>query len=197
MKIQSRVRLHKQQLWVLAIGILFLADFILCGYWPSHTRLAALKEKRDGYEQTIEMGRAKASHLQAVRARLTGTNETISHYDAYVPQGSSLGTFLTQTSELMTQYQLANQLVVPGKEIPAGELVCIPVHVTGAGELRNIFGFFQGLRSMDRLLRIDRAMLKNDGKFSGRVTMEAEVIIYYRPGKTAADKTAGGANHGA
>ena len=59
MKIRSSVWLHKQQLWVLAIGALFVADFVLCGYSPSRSRLTALTRQKAGYAQTIEMGRAK------------------------------------------------------------------------------------------------------------------------------------------
>jgi Tfp pilus assembly protein PilO len=203
MKMRSSVWLQKQQLWVLAIGVLFVADFVFCGYWPSQSRLTALKEKRANYEQTIEMGRAKGAQLQTVCKRLSDTEETVNHYDAYVPAEGSLGTFLRQASELMTQHQLADQVVVAGRETQAGDLVCIPVHITGAGELKNIFSFFKGLRNIDRLVRIDRTTLKNDNGFSGRVTMEAEVVIYYRPGRTPADgkavgtRTVGGSSHGA
>jgi Tfp pilus assembly protein PilO len=202
MKIQSNMWLRKQQLWVLGIGALFVADFALCGYWPSHSRLAALRGKRADYEQTIQIGRAKGSQLQAFRKRLKDTDDIVRHYDAYVPAEGSLGTFLSQVSELMTKHQLADQAVVPGKESQAGELTCIPVHITGAGGLTEIFGFFGDVRGMDRLVRIDKTTLKNDNAFAGRVTMEAEVVIYYRPGKTPADgtgpggKTAGGASHG-
>ncbi len=196
-KLRSNLWLQKQQLWVLAIGALFVADFALCGYWPSHSRLAALKERRAAYEQTIQLGRAKAAQLPGLRQRLKDTEETVSHYSAYIPEESALGTFLRRVSELMTEHELNDQVVVAGKEVQAGDLVCIPVHITGTGMLKHAFNFFQDLRQMDRLVRIDRTTLKNDNRFSGRITMEAEVVIYYRVGKKSADgKTVGGENHG-
>ncbi len=197
--LRSSVWLRKQQLWVLGIGALFVADFALCGYWPSHSRLQALRERRANYEQTIAIGRAKGAQLQTIRQRLSAAEETVSHYDAYVPAENSLAIFVREASELMTQHQLTDQVVMAGKESQAGELVCVPVHITGAGELKNVFGFFQGLRKLERLVRIDRATLKNDAGFSGRIMMDAEVIIYYRPGKTPAEgkaATAGGTSHG-
>lgn len=203
MKMRSSVWRHKQQLWIVAVGALFAADFAFCGYLPSHSRLMALKQKRASYEQTIEVGRAKGAQLQAIRQRLRDMEQTVSHYDAYVPAESSFGVFVRRASELMTQHHLADQVVVAGKESQVGDLVCIPVHMTGAGELKSIFSFFKGLRSMDRLVRIDRTTLKNDSGFSGRVTMEADVVIYYRPGKSPAEgktvgpKTAGGTGYGA
>jgi Tfp pilus assembly protein PilO len=203
MKIRSSVWLQKQQLWVMAIGALFVADFVFCGYWPTQHRLTSLKQKRVGYEQTIEIGRAKGAQLAAVRQRLTAAEETVRRYDAHVPAESSLGTFVRQASDLMTQHQLADQAVTNSKETPAGDLVCIPVRISGTGELKNVHGFFKDLRSLDRVVRIDRVSLKNDNGFSGRVTMNAEVIIYYRPGKSPADgrtagtQAAGGASHGA
>jgi Tfp pilus assembly protein PilO len=196
MKTRSSMGLRKQQLWVLGIGLVFAADFALCGYLPSRSRLAVLQGKKTSYEQTIQAGRAKGAQLQACRKRLSDTDEIVRHYDAYVPTDGALGTFLRQASELMTKHQLADQVVVAGKEIPAGDLTCIPVHVTGSGGLNEIFSFFQDMKSMDRLVRIDRTTMKNDAAFSGRIAMEAEVFIYYRSGKTAGGKTAGGASHG-
>jgi Tfp pilus assembly protein PilO len=202
-KMQSSVWLRRQQLWVLAVGALFFADFLLCGYWPSHTRLAGLKEKKIRYEQIILTGRSKGAQLDALRTRLSRAQEIAAHYDSYVPTEGLLGTFVRQMAELMTAHQLTDQAVVAGKETQAGELVCIPVHINGSGDLRGIFGFFNDVRRLDRLLRIDRTTLRNDNVFSGRLTMEADAVIYYRPVKeqTAAapggDKAVGGSTHGA
>jgi Tfp pilus assembly protein PilO len=203
MKMHSSAQLRKQQLWVLGIGALFVADFVLCGYWPSRSRLAALKERKAGYEQTIQLGRTRGLQLQAFHKHLTDMDAVVAHYDAYVPAEGSLAPFLRQVSELMTRHQLTDQVVVPaGKETETAELTCIPVRITGAGGLNEIFGFFRDMRGMERLVRTDRVALKNDNAFAGRVTMEAEVVIYCRPGKTPANgstqsgKTVGGANHG-
>jgi Tfp pilus assembly protein PilO len=193
---------RKQQLWVLGIGVLFVADFVLCGYWPSHNRLAALKEKKAYCEQTIQIGHAKALQLGAFRNRLSDTDEVVGRYDAYAPAEGSLGTFLRQVSEVMTKHQLSDQVVVAGKETQAEELVCIPVHITGEGALADVFGFFKDMRTMDRLVRIDRTTLRNDNTYAGRIAMDAEVIIFYRLDKVRTDGTApggrpaGGSNHG-
>jgi Tfp pilus assembly protein PilO len=196
MKIRSNPWLQKQQLGVLLIGVLFVADFVLCGYWPSRRQLATLREKRGSYEQAIQMARLKGAQLQTFRKRLTETGATAVHYGASVPSESSLGVFLSQVSELMTRQRMTNPVVVPGKETQAGDLVCIPVRITGTGSLTEIFEFFKGLQALSRLVRIDDTTLKNDNGYAGTVTMEADVAIYYRPGP-APVQTEGGTRHGA
>jgi Tfp pilus assembly protein PilO len=45
--------------------------------------------------------------------------------------------------------------------------------------LADLFEFFKRLQALDRLIRIEQVKLTNDPDFSGQVTMETRVVIYY------------------
>lgn len=188
-KSKNRPLLRKQQVWVLAIGTLFLADFVFNGYLPSHRRLASLAEARRQHERVINTAMAQAEALPALEVRHKEIAKLVGRYEDSVPAQSNLGLFLGQIATIMAEHQLANQVVEPGAEVKAGELNCIPVQMNCTGTLDGVFGFFTDLRSLSRLIRIKKINLKNDSSFTGAVSMQTEAMIFYRP-QTAPEKQA-------
>ena len=180
-KSRTRLLLQKQPVWGLAIGALFLVDFVSYGYMPSHRRLQSLAQARRQHEQVINTATAQAEALPALAERHKETARMVRRYEDCVPSESALGVFLGQIANIMTQHQLTDQVVEPGQETKADELNCIPVHLNGTGTLDTIFGFFDGLESLHRLVRIERIILLNDSGFTGAVSMQAEAVIFYRP----------------
>ena len=49
-----------------------------------------------------------------------------------------------------------------------------------APEESEIFEFFKGLQSLERLVRIEEVKLMNDAGFSGEVTLDTRAVIYFR-----------------
>lgn len=170
-----------QQVWLYAVAVLFCADFLFCGYTPSHKRLQSLRATEAQQTHMIEAAAAQSKELPALKARLKNVEQIAGHYDAYVPQDVSLGTFLQDIARIMTEHQLTDQVVVPGKPVESGAVRCIPVHVNCKGSLRDIFGFFHDFQAMDRLVRIEKVALQNDRDFTGHVVMDADTVIFYRP----------------
>ena len=199
----SRLFTRNQQMWVCAIAGLFVCDFVLCGYLPSQRRLEALRKARARQSQTIQMAAAQGAELPALRRRLQDVQETVERYDACVPAERALGTFLQQIAAIMTQHRLTDQVVVPGKEASAEGLSCIPVQITCKGTLADMFLFFNGLQTLDRLVRFERVVLKNDEGFSGQARMQTDAVIFYQlAGQEEGNRSAGaqpaeGDNHGA
>ncbi len=176
--------LSRQQLWVLAIGALFLADFILYGYLPSHERLQALAEAKGRQMELITTAESKSGTLPALVERLRETDRYAENYEQWIPSESGLGRFLGQVANIMTSNGLSDQDVVFGQERAAEDLMCIPVHMKCAGDLHGVFGFFRDLQGLGRLVRVERATLLNTKGFTGTVTMEADAIIFYRTQKS-------------
>jgi Tfp pilus assembly protein PilO len=199
----SRLFHRNQQIWVCVVAGLFLCDFVLCGYLPSQRRLEALRKARARQSQTIQMAAAQGAELPALRRRLQTVQETVERYDACVPAERALGTFLQQIASIMTQHRLTDQVVVPGNEVSADGLSCIPVQITCRGNLADMFLFFNGLQALDRLVRFERVVLQNDDEFSGRARMQTDAVIFYElAGQEEANRSAGakpaeGVNHGA
>ena len=59
-------------------------------------------------------------------------------------------------------------------------LNCIRIRMQCKGSLRQIFGFFKQLQSMDRMVRVEEVKIVTDGDFSGQISMEAKATIYYQ-----------------
>jgi Tfp pilus assembly protein PilO len=173
--------IRKQQMWLYIVSVLFCADFVFYGYMPSHKRLQFLREAGAQQIRTIRTAAAQGKELPALKTRLEDVTQIVAHYDAYVPQGASLGLFLQEIARIMTTHHLADQVVAPGKETEAGAVRGIPIQLSCRGSLKDIFGFFRDVEAMDRLVRIQKVALQNDVDFLGHVAMETEAVIFYRP----------------
>jgi Tfp pilus assembly protein PilO len=179
----TRLLLRRQQMWVIVIGGLFMADFVFYGYMPSHRRLQALTQARTQKQQVIDTAASRAEALPTLEKQRKEAAKVVRHYEDCVPTESNLGLFQRQIADIMTAHQLTDQVVVPGKDVEAGELSCIPVHMNCTGSLTGIFGFFKDLQSSQRLVRIQKVTLKNDTGFTGVVAMQTEAVVFYRSQK--------------
>lgn len=172
---------RRQQAWLYAVAVLFCADFAFYGYTPSHKRLQSLRKAEIQQGRMIDTAVAQSKELPALKARLQSVEQIVGHYEAYVPREVSLGGFLQDIARIMTEHHLADQVVVPGKEVESGGVRCIPVRINCKGSLRDIFGFFHDFQAMDRLVRIEKVVLQNDRDFTGQVGMDTNAVIFYRP----------------
>lgn len=171
---------RRKQIWVCVIAGLFLCDFIVCGYLPSQQRLMSLQQARAQQRQTIDMARGRKAELDGLRNRLRDTNRAIERFETCVPSDNALGAFLQQMAGVMTERELTDQVVLPGKEMEAGGLGCIPIHIACKGTLANLFNFFDRLQTLNRLVRIEKVTLENDADFRGQLSMQTEAFIFYR-----------------
>jgi Tfp pilus assembly protein PilO len=175
---------RKQQAWLYTIAVLFCADFVFYGYMPSHKRLQSLREAEFQQKRMIETAAAQSKELPALTIRLNNVEQIVDHYESYVPQEESSGVFLQEIARIMTEHDLADQVVVPGREVESEGIRCIPVRIDCKGNLKDIFSFFRAFQAMDRLVRIQKVTLQNDRDFTGNVNMDTQAVIFYRPQAT-------------
>jgi Tfp pilus assembly protein PilO len=150
---------------------------------PSQKRLQSLRQARAQQQRTIQTAAAQAAQLPALRLRLRDVEATAERYDRCVPAEGMLGVFLQQIAGIMTEHHLADQVVIPGNERQTDSVNNIPIHMTGTGRLPDVFDFFTDLQALDRLVRIEKVVLKNDGALRGRANMEVEAVIFYQSSK--------------
>jgi len=204
MSVNSSMMSHRrQQTWVYIIAGLFVCDFVLCGYLPSQQRLRALRQAQAQQRQTIEMAAAQSAELSGLERRLHDMEKQVAQFERRVPADRTLGTFLQQIAETMTDCHLTDQVVLPGQEKQTEDLNCIPIHVACNGTLANLFRFFAKLQSLDRLVRIENVTLGNDTDLTGQLGVQIEAVIFeqsasYRKHAGPAEApAAGGVQHGA
>ena len=79
----------------------------------------------------------------------------------------------------MNEHNLRDHQIQPGNEINDDDLNGIPVNVKCKGRLAQMFEFYKSLQRLDRLVRIEQVELLNESDFSGEVSMQTKVLIYY------------------
>jgi Tfp pilus assembly protein PilO len=190
--IGSRLLRSKQQTWIAVVAVLFVGDFVLCGYVPSQRRLQALQAARAGQQRTIRTAAAQGEELPRLQQRLQDMEQMVASYGTRVPADGTLGTFLQQIAATMTRHRLADQVVVPGKEWASEGVNCIPLSMTCTGTLADTFGFFNDFQTLDRLVRIEQVTLTNDSGFTGQLRLQIEAVVFYRVAPRQAEGSTGG-----
>ena len=179
-KIVSKRSRRKRQMWVFLVGALFVIDFAFYGYLPSQRRLRSLSQATTRQKHMIRTAAAQSKELPRLKLRLRNVEEVVDNYEAYVPTERALGGFLQEIARIMDKHNLTNQVVVPQREAGCAGVNCIPVHMNCKGSLKEVFGFFDDCQAMDRLVRIEKVVLKNDNQYTGRVNMHTEAVIFFR-----------------
>jgi Tfp pilus assembly protein PilO len=183
----------RQQVIICIVAGLFVADFVLFGYLPLKNRLKAIKQARTAQNTVIAKAATQRERLPALRQQVQGLQSVVADFEANVPAQKYIGEFLQQIANLMTQYNLSEQVVAPSKEIEGDGLNCIPVDVQCKGKLARIFEFYKSLQDLDRLVRIEQVSLTNDTDLGGQVSMQTMAVIYYRR-QGASNRTFSGAS---
>ena len=169
---------RRQQMWVYVIAGLFLCDFVLCGYLPSQQRLASLQQAQAQQQQHGPHGGGPAARSCPVSSRLRDTEKPRNGSIPTCRSDNALGAFLQRIAAVMTESELTEQVVLPGKEVETEDLGCIPIHMACKGTLTNLFSFFSSLQALDRLVRIEKVALENDTDLTGRLTLQTEAVIF-------------------
>jgi Tfp pilus assembly protein PilO len=170
----------KQQLVILILAGMLVADFALFGYLPLRQRMRAVNQKSALQAVGIEKASAQNAQLPGLKEQLAELKVAVANYERQVPTQRELGLFLHRIADLMDEHNLREQRIEPGKEVEAEDLRCIPISMRCKGRLTEIFEFFDALQSLDRLVRVEQVKLVNDRYFSGEASMETSAVVYYR-----------------
>ena len=170
----------KQQLAICLLGVMLAADFIFCGYIPLKRKLNDVRSGVQTLQSVINQAEIKKSQLPIFKERLSQLKAQTINFEAAVPKNKDIGLFVQKIGDLMSDYNLNNQMIQPGEQAALKDLNCIAVTMNCQGSLRDIFGFFKKLQKMDRIIRIEEVKLLADGNFSGQIKMESKAIIYYQ-----------------
>jgi Tfp pilus assembly protein PilO len=166
-------------MFIVVAAALIVGGFVLFRHLPLREKIEAVDRTKAAQTVAVTKALTEIGQLPSLKEQLSELEVAVGNYDARVPPRRELGVFLQQIADLMNHHNLAGQLVQPGKEVENQGLFCIPVDLQCKGRLSQIFGFFESLQSLDRLVRIRQVKLENDRDFSGDVSMQADTVIYY------------------
>lgn len=173
-------RLERKQLVMSVAVVTLAAAFVLFQYLPLSKKAKSL----EATNANLLVENAEADAHTAILPQLYKDIERIKgevgDFDAKIPVGRSHGLFLQELTSVMQKRGLGELVVQPGKETETPDLSEIPVHIRCRGRLVQIFKFFKALEAFERIIQIEEVGLTADDTFSGMVTMQAKVNIFYR-----------------
>lgn len=173
-------RERKQIVICVAAGAVAVA-FMLFRCLPLRQRLKAVEQAKAAQALAISRASMEREQMSVLIEQLLTLQQVVGNYQARIPAETDLGVFLQQIADSMSSHNLREQVIVPHKEIAVKELNCIPVDMQCKGKLAQVFEFYKRMQKLDRLVRIESVKLVNDKDFSGEVSMQSKVVIYYRP----------------
>ncbi len=171
---------EKRQIMVSCAFIVMIGGFVMLRYLPLRERIKIVKQTKAAERSDVNTRQFQSRQVPVLEEQAEKLGESVGDYEARIPQGRELGVFLGRITGLMSEHNLAEQVVTPGGQINSKELNCIPVDIQCKGNLSEIFQFFKGLQSLERLVRIEEVKLINDVNFSGEVTLNTRAVIYFR-----------------
>lgn len=171
---------EKKQITIFIIAIVIIGGFILFRYLPLQKEIKSVKKARAEQMLTIAKGVSDSKQLSLFVDQLHKMKSKLENYEQNIPKKRDHGLFMQQIFELMKENNLKEQVIEPRQEIEAEGLICIPMNMECKGKLAQIFNFYKSLQEQDRLIRIKQIKFENSSTFNGEVSMEAEIVIFYR-----------------
>jgi len=175
---------EKRQIILFGAAVLMVSGFVLFRYLPLRKRMRVVNQTKVTERGSANEGQTRKGLLPVLEEQGSKLAESIGDYETKIPQQRELGVFLRKIADLMNAHNLQEQVVTPGGEVKSNELNCIPVDIQCKGNLTEVFEFFKGLQSLNRLVRIEQVKLSNDADFGGEVRLETRAVIYYRTAAT-------------
>ncbi|MHC4426266.1 MAG: type 4a pilus biogenesis protein PilO [Planctomycetota bacterium] len=171
---------ERPQITICILAGVIAGVFVLDRYLPLRRRTKAIKQAIAAQTLAIAKGAADSKQLPLLKEQLLKVQSGLGNYEVNIPEQRALGVFLHRIADLMNEHNLKEQVIAPGKEVEADKFNCIPVTMQCKGKLAQISKFYSRLQALDRLVRIEQVKLTNDTSYNGQVSMETEVVVYYR-----------------
>ncbi len=172
---------ERKQIAICVTAGAIVAAFVLFCYRPLRQRIKAVEKTRAAQMLAITKASMERAQMPVIKEQLLTLQRTVGNYKANIPAQNDFGVFLQQIADLMSKHNLREQVIAPGKEIAVKGLNCIPVDMQCKGTLAQVFEFQKQMQRLDRLVRIEHIKLDNDSDFTGEVSLQTKVVIYYRP----------------
>jgi len=173
--------IERKQIVICVVAGAMIVAFVLFSYLPLRQKIKTVELTKTAQTLAISKASMERVKLPAIKEQLLKLKRTVGNYKVGIPAKRGLGLFLQQIADLMSKHNLREQAIAPGKEIVVKELSCIPVDMQCKGTLAQVYEFHKQMQRLDRLIRIEQVKLANDNDFSGEVSMETKVVIYYKP----------------
>lgn len=162
---------------ILALPIAVLIAVFVAGLWFPHRRALAARQ---------EQVRVRQEQITAERAKTTSSSPpTMDHSDSdlseaqlelAIPARPELGLLLSQMGEDLNTISVIDQQLQAKAIVDGSDFSRIPMTLHFQGSFNALFSFLQRLESRQRIIRIDRVVVRQD-RGGGLETLRVDIDL--------------------
>jgi Tfp pilus assembly protein PilO len=171
---------ERQQLIIIGAAVLIVSGFGAGRFYPLSRASAKVKSARASQEIAALKADQYRTMLPALGERAELLKSATWEFDIRIPESRQFADLWEQIADVMNRHDLKGQIVQPGSEIAGEDINCIPITIECSGSMSQIFDMLKSLGSFERMIRLEKLDIVNDGEFSGEVKLTAEAKVYYR-----------------
>lgn len=180
MVMRKRWAVDRQQLLILLAAAVMLASFLLLVLWPKQQELSelgtAVTRERELVSQKVRASREGVY----VSARLSAMRQTQAALDRRLPEDPGIAEFIQTVAECVEAEPGVTHEVERGEANSSGQAPAMPIRLRLTGAADGVHRCMARIESLARLNRFRQVRVRRADD-TGRITAEAEVLVYYLP----------------
>jgi Tfp pilus assembly protein PilO len=138
------------------------AGFVF-GYLPSARKLERLRAETDTVQQALDRDREVAGAVPDLLRQVEEMKGKHKDFDRRLPKRQELGGFLLEISESLSQENLANQIIEPGKPLQEDLFFTLPIVMRFQGSYLSLARFLEHIDRFERLTRVQKLAVTPSG----------------------------------
>jgi Tfp pilus assembly protein PilO len=171
--------IDKQQIIIIIVAVITIGGFGVLRYLPLAGKTRAIKAARVQFQNGDQEVKNQARQIPILNAKMEQIKSKIGDYDRKVPSGREFALLYDEITDVMKKHNLSDQLIQPGSESVGNEMSSIPITIECSGNLKDIFGFFRSIESLNRLIRIESLDMKSKID-QDVIEVKAGAVVFYR-----------------
>ncbi len=156
--IKSRLRLIN---FCAATGlVVLLSGTLALGVYPLYRKGGDEMRKAQDLKRQLSDLDGLSKTLSQVEAERVATEARLTDAEARLPNSKAMDQFMQQLAKVAEDVGLQVDAVSPRPLKESGDYKAMPVQIVGAGDWNTCYKFLTGLRTMNRLTRLDEVVME-------------------------------------
>jgi Tfp pilus assembly protein PilO len=148
------------------------------GYLPSVHKIEQIREETATIKQSLEADGEKAVVVPELLRQVEVMKGKYKDFNRRLPQRQELGGFLREISENLSQENLANQTIEPGRPLQEDLFFTLPIVLKFQGSYPSLARFLERIDEMERLTRVQKLVIVPSAG-EGVMDITVQLNIYF------------------
>jgi len=168
-----------------AVAVAMAAGLVLfyaAEYRPTVARQQELARRIASAQRELELGRGKASGMEALVREIADLQERVQQFDRRFPRSLELAEFIRNITQISRKLALEDWAYKPAAPRRGANFMELPIQMQFKGEFLKAAAFLNELESLGRETRVSRILIESRGQQGGRVDVDLTMSIYFVEG---------------